>query len=98
VDHTITGKDTYDFFMVCTESRQGVPTPTHFTVLLNELGDKLKPEILQKLCLRLCYTYFNWAGSVKVPAPIKYADKLANVIGEQRDINPHVANHGLYFI
>lgn len=75
-----------------------MPTPTHYTVLVNEMGDSLKPETLQKLCLKLCYTFYNWGGSVKVPAPIKYADKLANVIGEHRDIRPHEANKGLYFI
>jgi hypothetical protein len=37
VDHTITGQNTFDFYIVCTESRFGVPTPTHFTVLVNEL-------------------------------------------------------------
>lgn len=101
VDHTITGRESYDFYMVCAESRQGVPTPTHFSILVNEIGDQLKPEVIQKLCFKLCYTFYNWGGSVKVPAPIKYADRLANVIGEQGCITPHPyhgVTKGLYFI
>ena len=99
VDHTITSENEFDFFMVTTESRQGVPTPIHFTVLRNDMPD-IKPEEVMKLCFKLCYTYYNYAGSVKVPAPVKFADRLAAYIGEQK-VTPHSFHEttkGLYFL
>jgi aubergine-like protein len=38
VDHTITSKDFYDFYLVSTHAKQGVPTPTHYSVLIDEIG------------------------------------------------------------
>jgi argonaute-like protein implicated in RNA metabolism and viral defense len=35
------------------------------------------PEILPKLTFDLCFLYSNWRGPVRVPAPLKYAEKLA---------------------
>jgi aubergine-like protein len=76
-----------------------VPTPIHFTVLRNDIPD-ITPEEIMKLCFKLCYTYYNYSGSVKVPAPVKYADRQAAYIGEQR-VRPHGHHEdtkGLYFL
>lgn len=35
------------------------------------------------LTFKLCYTYYNVSGSIKVPAPIQYANRLANLIGDR---------------
>ena len=40
-------------------------------------------EEVQQLTYKLCYTYYNVAGSIKVPAPIQYAHRLANLIGDR---------------
>jgi len=32
-------KDLYDFYLVSTSSRQGVPTPAHYSVLKDEIED-----------------------------------------------------------
>ena len=99
LDHTVTSANEYDFYIVCAETKQGVPTPTHFTVLRNEIDD-ISPEEVMQLCFRLCYTYYNCNGSVKVPSPVKYADKQAAFIGELR-VNTHAFHEqtkGLYFI
>lgn len=39
VDHTITGKDLWEFYIISVEGKpnQGVPTPTQYSVLLNEI-------------------------------------------------------------
>jgi hypothetical protein len=47
--------------------------------------------------------YYNWVGSVKVPAPIQYANKLSNLVAEkfEADFKPHSVlgqNSSLYFI
>jgi len=86
--------------MVSQNTRQGVPTPCHYT-LLHDSIEGSTPEMIQKLSYRLCYTFFNFSGPVKVPAPIKYADKLAGLTGEMGNIVPHKRYgdmKGLYFI
>jgi aubergine-like protein len=40
------------------------------------------------LTYKLCYTYYNVSGSIKVPAPIQYAHRLANLVGD-RAKGPH---------
>ena len=35
------------------------------------------PDILPTLTFDLCFLYSNWRGPVRVPAPLKYAEKLA---------------------
>ena len=39
---------------------------------LNGLG----AEKLQRLTYKLCHLYFNWPGTVRVPAPCQYAHKV----------------------
>ena len=45
-------------------------------VPLNE--SSLTKVELQHLTYALCHYYFNWAGSIKVPAPCQYAHKIAD--------------------
>ena len=60
-----------------------------------------KPEDLIKLTHYLCFLYYNYSGPVKIPAPVKYADRLARMIGEKGNVIPHAAFgniNGLFFI
>lgn len=38
---------------------------------------KLGKIDLEHLTFALCHFYFNWAGPIKVPAPVQYAHKIA---------------------
>jgi len=73
--------NTYDFFLVSAASRQGVVSPTHYTVLYDTILEE--QEKIQLLTYKLCFTYYNVSGSIKVPAPIQYAHRLANLIGDR---------------
>ena len=47
--------------------------------------------------------YFNWVGSVKVPAPVYYANKLNTLVSDKFDSNFSINQHlekkqSLYFI
>ena len=42
-----------------------------------------------QLGFRLCYTFYNFSGAVKVSAPIKYADRQAAFAGEVDYMSPH---------
>eukprot|EP01083_Nonionella_stella_P038086 103732_1 len=63
-------------------------TPTRYIVLRDDL--QMTSNELQSLSLHLCSMYFNWAGPIRVPACVKYADKLAYLFGSaiQTDV-PH---------
>jgi len=61
------GDKLYDFFLVSQTATQGCILPTHFFVSYDNSG--ILQDVLQELTYSLCYFYFNWSGSIKVPAP-----------------------------
>ena len=63
--------------------------PSKFTVIHDSIGSNLTD--IETLTLKLCHLYFNVCGSVKVPAPILYAQKLVNLIAEK---NPDLLDNG----
>ena len=62
----------YEFYIQSHYVKQGAATPTNFHVLWDQTG--LACEVVQELSYQLCYYYFNWNGSIRVPAPLKYAE------------------------
>lgn len=80
LDHTVTRKQFYDFFLVSQHVRQGTVTPTHYIVLHDACN--LQPDHVQKLSYKLCHLYYNWPGTIRVPAPCQYAHKLAYLVGQ----------------
>lgn len=79
LDHTITDRFLYDFYLVSQHVNQGTTTPSHYIVLHDD--NNFEPDIVQRLTYRLCYLYYNWPGTVRVPAPCQYAHKLADLVG-----------------
>jgi aubergine-like protein len=65
----------FDFFLVSSSARQGTASPCYYTIVSENGG--LDMNKLQILTYKLCHMYFNWSGSVAVPAPFQYAKKLA---------------------
>lgn len=53
----------------CVLNFQGTVNPTHYTVLQN--GCNLSTENVQRLSYKLCHMYYNWCGTIKIPAPIQ---------------------------
>ena len=47
--------------------RQGTVTPTHYTVVHD--SSTLKPDHMQRLAYKLTHMYYNWPGTIRVPAP-----------------------------
>lgn len=80
LDNTITRKYLADFFLVPQNVNQGTVNPTHYIVLHDTAN--IKPEIAQKLCYKLCHLYYNWPGTIRVPAPCQYAHKIAAMVGQ----------------
>ncbi|XP_067857698.1 piwi-like protein 2 [Heptranchias perlo] len=86
LDHTITNKEWTDFFLLAHTVRQGCGMPTHYICVFNSL--KLSPDHMQRLTFKLCHLYWNWSGTIRVPAPCKYAHKLAFLCGQSLHQEP----------
>lgn len=88
IDQGITERDLYEFFLVSTSAKQGLAAPTRYSILYDSTGEA--PDKIELLTYKLCYTYYNVSGSIKVPAPIQYAHRLAALIGERggRNVAP----------
>ncbi|KAG8178643.1 hypothetical protein JTE90_010554 [Oedothorax gibbosus] len=80
LDHTVTRKGWYDFFLISQHVRQGTVTPTHYVVIHD--SSNLKPEYVQRISFKMTHLYYNWPGTVRVPAPCQYAHKLAYLVGQ----------------
>lgn len=97
LDHTITRRNHFDYFLVPQSVRQGSVSPTHYIVVHNQ--PDYSPDVLQRLSYKLCYLYYNWPGSVRVPACCQYAHKMAYLIGQSVKRNPdEVLNDKLFYL
>lgn len=81
VDSDITDKDVYEFYLVSVAARQGMTTPTRYTVVYDTIG--ASPHLIEHLTYKLCYTYYNVSGAIKEPSVIRYAHRLAALVGER---------------
>ncbi|XP_015435160.1 PREDICTED: piwi-like protein 1 [Dufourea novaeangliae] len=87
VDTCITRASLYDFFLVSQNVRMGTVSPTHYIVVYD--SKNMKVEHIQRLTYKLCHLYYNWPGTVKVPAPCQYAHKLVSLVGQNIQLEPH---------
>lgn len=97
VDHTITRRHWHDFFLVSQHVRQGTVSPTHYVIVYN--STQFKPDHHQRLAYKLTHLYYNWPGTVRVPAPCQYAHKLASLVGQNlHKENDHKLSDRLFFL
>merc|ERR1740131_758149 len=85
-DDVVTLPERYDFFLISQSVRQGTVNPTSYNVVKDTSG--LQPDHIQKLTYKLTHLYYNWPGTVRVPAPCQYAHKLAFLVGESLHREP----------
>ncbi|XP_031426226.1 piwi-like protein 2 [Clupea harengus] len=97
LDHTVTNRDLVDFYLMAHSIRQGCGLPTHYISLYNTAN--LTPDHLQRLTFKMCHMYWNWPGTIRVPAPCKYAHKLAFLTGQSLHSEPSInLADKLYFL
>lgn len=87
VDHGVTRKERYDFYLVSQSTRHGTVAPTYYNIIQDESG--FTPDIHQRMAYKFCLLYYNWTGTVRVPAPCQYAHKLALLCGEHLHNQPN---------
>ncbi|XP_013180171.1 PREDICTED: protein argonaute-3 [Papilio xuthus] len=80
LDHCVTRRDWYDFLIASQKVNQGTVTPTHYVVIHDDSG--MTADQCQRLTYKMCHLYYNWPGTVRVPAPCQYAHKLAYLVGQ----------------
>ncbi|XP_057702846.1 piwi-like protein 2 isoform X2 [Corythoichthys intestinalis] len=88
LDHTLTQEKWVDFYLMAHHIRQGCGLPTHYVTVYNTAN--LTPDHLQRLTYKMCHLYWNWPGTIRVPAPCKYAHKLAFLSGQHLHAEPAI--------
>lgn len=89
IDHTVTRQGRYDFYLVSQSTRQGTISPTYYNIIHDE--SSMQVDHHQLMAYKLSLLYYNWSGSVRVPAPCQYAHKLASLCGEHLHSQPNEA-------
>jgi aubergine-like protein len=74
---------------------QGAVKPTHFYVAENT--SLIPKDAILNFTYALCYNYYNWPDSIKIPAPCMLADKIAIYRSEIGNIPSNVDLHKLPF-
>jgi len=75
----IQGSENETFYINGTSPPYSTPKPVRFVVA--ERDPELNDIDLSELSWALCHDYPNWAGPVKLPAPVQMAHKLAELAG-----------------
>ncbi|XP_075154889.1 piwi like RNA-mediated gene silencing protein aubergine [Haematobia irritans] len=97
VDDIITLPERYDFFLVSQSVRQGTVSPTSYNVIHDNMG--LNADKIQMLTYKMTHLYYNWSGTLRVPAVCQYAHKLAFLVAENIHRAPSNAlENQLYFL
>lgn len=97
VDDVITLPERNDFFLVSQSVRQGTVSPTSYNILRDESG--LNADQLQLYTYKQTHLYYNWSGTVGVPAVCQYAHKLAFLAGQHLHQAPNnLLEKKLYYL
>lgn len=97
VDDVVTLPERYDFFLISQSSRIGTVSPTSYNVISDNSG--LSPNQLQEFSYKMTHLYYNWTGTLRVPAVCQYAHKLAYLVGQYIHQSPsNLLEKQLYFI
>ncbi|CAI2385901.1 unnamed protein product [Moneuplotes crassus] len=81
VEREITRPDRFEFYMISHAGPIGLQCPVRYEVIKNTIPD-LNPKDLYDLTNILCSGYFNFQGSVRLPAPLMYANTMCNYISK----------------
>ncbi|CAA0816047.1 Protein argonaute 6 [Striga hermonthica] len=80
VDTQVVHPRNYDFYMCTHAGMIGTSRPTHYHVLVDEIG--FSPDELQKLIHSLSYVYQRSTAATSIVAPVCYAHLAAQQMGQ----------------
>ena len=90
------GKGCFDFYLVPHKATVATALPVHYNVRKNTT--KLSNEEVEQLTYHLCYNYYNFMGSIKVPAAVMYAHKIANYANDLQIIPSDKLKNNLHYL
>ncbi|CAD6194970.1 unnamed protein product [Caenorhabditis auriculariae] len=97
VDSVVTRPERYDFYMVPQYVNQGTVTPVSYNIIYDDTD--MTADRHHKLAFKLCHLYYNWQGTVRVPAPCQYAHKMAFLVAQSIHEEAHEGlRDKLYFL
>ena len=86
-----------DFYMVSQKAQEGCVRPAHYRIIAN--SSFLSKENLEEITHKLAHLYYNWTGTIAVPAPVLLAQKLTRMIVEHKlDVTPTGLKEFTYYI
>lgn len=85
------GQDHHTFYINGTSPPYSTAKPARFIVAQNE-GFASK-KLLADTSWALCHDYSNWTGPIKLPSPVQYAHKLAELAGGFPDCGDSIDSH-----
>ncbi len=85
ISDTVTDPEAKEFYLISQKTSQGTASPIHYQSLCDDSNSN--PDDVYAFVYKLCYLYYNWSGSIKVPAPVHYAKKLAYLVGDHLSTN-----------
>ncbi|KAK9677936.1 hypothetical protein RND81_11G176900 [Saponaria officinalis] len=95
IDNSVCHPRTYDFYLCAHAGMIGTTRPTHYHVLLDEVG--FSPDDLQELVHSLSYVYQRSTTAISVVAPVCYAHLAATQVGSWmkfEDTSDTTSSHG----
>jgi hypothetical protein len=80
IDTKVVSAQFWDFYIVpCEAPFKGTASPTRFIVVYDDIC--FTQADIAAFTNQLCMLFFNWAGPVRVPAPVQNAHKVAHMFG-----------------
>ncbi|XP_011301414.1 protein aubergine [Fopius arisanus] len=86
VDSVVTNPAKYDFFLISQGVKQGTVSPTSYSVIYDTTG--LDADKMQLLAYKMTHIYFNCSTTMRVPAPVQFAHKLAFLVSQSIHTSP----------
>lgn len=87
----------FDFYMIPHHASIATARPVHYIVAVND--GQLPKRTIEQFTYSLCYNYFNFGGSIKVPASVMYAHKIANYCHDLKVSSiPESLQNNLHFL
>ena len=92
-----------NFYLASQKVTQGTVSPTHFNVIHNsgaEEGGKSSMTLsgLQNLTYQLTFLYYNWPGTIRVPAVLQYSHKIAYLYAQNIERSSKGMEYSLHFL
>ncbi len=73
----------YEFLMASAATTEGTCNMVQYKVAYDSSNQDLSHQALKILTYEQCYNYPNWSGSIRFPATLQKANKLAKFVSSQ---------------